>query len=138
MVAKKQINELDFLIFCKDLVDLSDKEIDEIGLSRDQLPGFIVKSSPMNKAPHMEVMLQGKSYLYTQQENPLTLVFLTSNGTYEAQLTQKREKLLQTDLFHRFLKEERLTVNRPMAWYQLNLIHNLNSENCYTQSHQDH
>ena len=61
--------------FCKDLVDLSDEEIDEIGLSRDQLPGFIVKSSPMNKTPHMEVMLQGKSYLYTQQENPLTLVF---------------------------------------------------------------
>lgn len=33
--------------FCKDLVDLSDEEIDEIGLSKDQLPGFIVKSSPM-------------------------------------------------------------------------------------------
>lgn len=94
--------------FCKDLVDLSDEEIDEIGLSRDQLPGFIVKSSPMNKAPHMEVMLQGKSYLYTQQENPLTLVFLTSNGTYEAQLTEKREKLLQTDLFHRFLKRRKI------------------------------
>ncbi|CAX44509.1 mannosylphosphorylation of N-linked oligosaccharides effector, putative [Candida dubliniensis CD36] len=98
--------------FCKNLVDLSDEEINEIGLSKDQLPGFIVKSSPMNKAPHMEVMMQGKSYLYAQQENPLTLVFLTSNGTYEAQVTEKREKLLQTDLLQRFLKRRKIDIKQ--------------------------
>ncbi|EMG46678.1 Mannosylphosphorylation of N-linked oligosaccharides effector, putative [Candida maltosa Xu316] len=102
-LQKNANKETKYPDFCKDLVSLTDEEVEEIGLTREEMPGYVVKTSPMNKAPHKEVLMQGKSYLLSQQENPLTIVFLTSNGTYEAQITGKRQKLVQTDLFKNYL-----------------------------------
>ncbi|EDK43427.1 conserved hypothetical protein [Lodderomyces elongisporus NRRL YB-4239] len=89
--------------WCKNLVDLDDEKVEEIGLARDDMPGFIVMDSPMNKAHHKEVMLQGKGYLLTTQENPISMIFLTKDGTYETQLTGTRERIVRTDLFAKYL-----------------------------------
>ncbi|KAI3403850.2 hypothetical protein KGF56_003280 [Candida oxycetoniae] len=94
--------------WCKDLVDLNDEEVEEIGLSREEMPGFIVLDSPMNKAHHKEVMLQGKGHLLTSLENPISMIFLTKDGTYETQLSDKRERIVQTDLLERYLRRRQL------------------------------
>lgn len=94
--------------WCKNLVDLEDEEVEEIGLSRDDMPGFIVRSSPMNKAHHKEVMLQGKGHLLTSQENPIAMIFLTKDGTYETQLMGQRQRLVRTDLFEKYLQRRNL------------------------------
>ncbi|EGW34880.1 uncharacterized protein SPAPADRAFT_145464 [Spathaspora passalidarum NRRL Y-27907] len=97
--------------FCKNLMELSDEEVEEIGLSRDMLPGFIVKTSPMNKAPHKPVMLQGKAHLLAQQENPLSIIFLTKDGTYETQVSNKRQRIVHTDMFENYLDRRGINAN---------------------------
>ncbi|CAK9438598.1 uncharacterized protein LODBEIA_P28220 [Lodderomyces beijingensis] len=97
--------------WCKNLIDLQDDEVKSIGLARNDMPGFIVNSSPMNKAYHQEVMLQGKSHLLTSQENPLSIIFLTKDGTYEAQLTGERQRWARTDLFDKYLARRNLDPN---------------------------
>lgn len=105
--AKKKTK---FPDFCTNLVDITDDELKNMGFTRDQLPGFVVNKSPMNKATHKPVLMQGKSYLLTHQENPLSIIFLTTNGTYEAQILDKREKLVDGKLFERFLSRRGIDV----------------------------
>lgn len=96
--------------FCVNLKDLDPHELSEIGLpSKEYLPGFVVKGSPMNKAPHKEVMMQGKAHLLTHQENPLSIIFLTKDGTYEAQVSYK-QRIVHSSMFEQFL--ERKNINK--------------------------
>ncbi|CUM66789.1 uncharacterized protein PRCAT00004471001 [Priceomyces carsonii] len=89
--------------FCKNLMDITDEELKEIGLpSKEFIPGFVVKGSPMNKAPHKQVMMQGKAHLLLYQENPLSIIFLTKKGTYEAQVSDKK-RIVHTDLLQNYL-----------------------------------
>ncbi|KAI5953343.1 hypothetical protein KGF54_002714 [Candida jiufengensis] len=94
--------------WCKNLIDLDDEEIEEIGLAVEDLPGFIVNSSPMNKAHHTEVMLQGKGHLLTSQELPNSIIFLTKDGTYETQILGTRKRLVRTDLLQNYLTRRNL------------------------------
>lgn len=100
-----------FSDYCVDLVNLTDDELKQMGFTREQLPGYVVKKSPMNKATHKPVMMQGKSFLLTHQENPFSMIFLTPNGTYEAQISPKRERLVDSDLFERFLMRRGIDAN---------------------------
>lgn len=96
--------------FCTNLRDLSDEELKEIGLpSKEYLTGFVVKKSPMNKAPQDQVMLQGKAHLLTHQENPLSLIFLTRDGTYEAQVSNK-QRIVHTDMFENYLSRRNVDL----------------------------
>ncbi|RCK56048.1 Protein MNN4 [Candida viswanathii] len=97
--------------FCKNLNNVTDEELEQLGFRREQLPGFVVNKSPMNKATHKPVLMQGKSYLLTHQENPLSIIFLTPNGTYEAQIAEKRERIVDGDLFERFLTRRGIDAN---------------------------
>lgn len=97
--------------FCKNTKDLTNDDLREIGLpSRAFLPGFAVKSSPMNKAPPKQVMMQGKAHLLAYQENPLSIIFLTKNGTYEAQVSGKK-RILHSDMFEHFLERKQINAN---------------------------
>lgn len=97
--------------FCKNTRDLTSEELREIGLpSKAFLPGFAVKSSPMNKAPPKQVMMQGKAHLLAYQENPLSIIFLTKNGTYEAQVSGKK-RLVHTEMFEHFLERKHINAN---------------------------
>ncbi|CAI5758815.1 unnamed protein product [Candida verbasci] len=107
--------------WCQNLLDLSDEEIEEIGIAREDLPGFIVRNSPMNKAPHREVMLQGKAHLFTSQENPISVIFLAKNGTYEAQLINKRQRLIHTDLFEKYLIRRGINPNNIEDMMKINM-----------------
>ncbi|EGV64664.1 hypothetical protein PSN45_005003 [Yamadazyma tenuis] len=96
--------------FCVNLRDLPDEELAEIGLpSKEYLPGFVVKGSPMNKAPHKQVMMQGKAHLLTHQENPLSIIFLTKDGTYEAQVAYK-QRIVHSSMFSEFLSRKNIDV----------------------------
>ncbi|KAK6457839.1 LicD family-domain-containing protein [Scheffersomyces xylosifermentans] len=97
--------------FCSDLVDATDEEIAEIGLPREHLPGFLVKGSPMNKAPHKQVMMQGKAHLLAFQENPLSIVFLTASGTYEVQIHDERKRIVHTEMFENYLNRRGINAN---------------------------
>ncbi|KAI5960297.1 uncharacterized protein KGF55_004589 [Candida pseudojiufengensis] len=101
--------------WCKNLIDLNDEEIEEIGLKIEDLPGFIVKTSPMNKAHHLEVMLQGKGHLLTNQELPNSIIFLTKNGTYETQISNKRQRLVRTELFETYLNRNNLSASEVVT-----------------------
>ncbi|ODV65425.1 hypothetical protein HYPBUDRAFT_163037 [Hyphopichia burtonii NRRL Y-1933] len=97
--------------FCHNLKDLSEVEMDKIGFKdKKYLPGFVVESSPMNKAPHKQVMMQGKSHLLTYQENPLSLIFLTKLGTYEAQISDK-QRIVHTEMFEHYLERKNINAN---------------------------
>ncbi|KAG5421804.1 hypothetical protein I9W82_000896 [Candida metapsilosis] len=106
--------------WCKNLVDLDDEEVEEIGLSRDDMPAFIVKSSPMNKAHHKEVMLQGKGHLLTSQENPIAMIFLTKDGTYETQLMGQRQRLVRTNLFEKYLQRRNMDPSTDLKEIEMN------------------
>ncbi|CAH6718576.1 hypothetical protein CLIB1444_01S09802 [[Candida] jaroonii] len=107
--------------FCKNLKDLSDDELNDLNLPKSHLPGFIVKGSPMNKTPQKQAMMLGKAHLLTHQENPLSLIFLTKNGTYEVQIDEKK-KLVDTPLVKNFLKRNKLEGDSII----LNPIHKFN------------
>lgn len=101
--------------FCINVNDVTDEDLTEMGVpSKEYLPGFVVKKSPMNKAPHKQVMLQGKSHLLTYQENPLSIIFLTKDGTYEAQVSNK-ERLVHSNLFEDFLARKNIDANHLEA-----------------------
>ncbi|KAI5949708.1 hypothetical protein CANMA_005516 [Candida margitis] len=106
--------------WCKNLVDLEDEEVEEIGLSRDDMPGFMVRSSPMNKVHHKEAMLQGKGHLLTSQENPIAMIFLTKDGTYETQLMGQRQRLVRTDLFEKYLQRRNLVPATDLEEIEMN------------------
>lgn len=97
--------------FCVNLKDATDEEIEETGISKESLPGFLVKTSPMNKAPHKQVMMQGKAHLYAYQQNPFTIIFLTKSGTYEAQIRDNRKRLVHTDMFENYLSRRGINPN---------------------------
>lgn len=88
--------------FCTNLRDISKQELLETQLPKEYLPGFVVKTSPMNKAPHMQVMMQGKAHLLAYQPPPLSIIFLTLNGTYEAQVNGK-QRIVHGNMFENYL-----------------------------------
>lgn len=89
--------------FCTNLMDLSEEELREIGLpSKEYLPGFVVRKSPMTKTPHEQAMFQGKAHLLAHQAPPYSIIFLTQNGTFEAQVSHK-QRLVHSDLFKNYL-----------------------------------
>lgn len=101
--------------FCTNLVDLSDEEVQALGYpSKEFLPGFVVNSSPMNKAPHEQAMFQGKAHLMTFQQVPLSLVFLTLNGTYEAQVSSK-QRMQDGELVKNYLERRRIGASAEGA-----------------------
>lgn len=97
--------------FCINLADVSDEDLVQMGIrDRASLPGFVVKKSPMNKAPHEQVVMQGKSHLLTYQQNPLLIVFLTKTGTYDVQVSNK-QKIVHTDMFENYLHRNDINAN---------------------------
>lgn len=98
--------------FCQNLDDVSSEDLALFGvLSKKYLPGFLVKESPMNKAPHRQAMLQGKSHLLTYQENPLSIVFLTKDGTYEAQVGGEKKRVVHSEMFENYLHRRGINAN---------------------------
>lgn len=97
--------------FCSNLRDITDADAQKLGLpSKDFLPGFVVHGSPMNKAPHKQVMMQGKAFMLASQENPMSIIFLTKDGTYEAQVLEKK-RIVHTDMFERYLDRKNINAN---------------------------
>lgn len=109
---QSQINKpTKFPDFCVNNIDVTDEEIAELGFKdRLSLPGFVVKKSPMNKAPHEMVVMQGKSHLLTYQENPLSIVFLTKTGTYDVQVSSKR-RIVHSEMFDDYLERNNINAN---------------------------
>lgn len=91
--------------YCKTPDEITEEELkNEIGLpSRKFLPGFSVKDSPQTIAPNKVRILEAKSHLLTYAFNPINIIFLTKNGTYEAFVSHK-QRIVDSDMFEDYLK----------------------------------
>ncbi|KAK6464810.1 LicD family-domain-containing protein [Scheffersomyces coipomensis] len=107
--------------FCQNLMDASDEEISKLPLPKEMLPGFLVKTSPMNKAPHEQVMMQGKAHLLVFQHNPLNIIFLSKSGTYEAQILPDSKRIHHTDMLKEYLKRKKIDFNNIENINQIHL-----------------
>ncbi|KAI5960296.1 uncharacterized protein KGF55_004588 [Candida pseudojiufengensis] len=92
--------------YCINNFDIMKDDLDLMNLSSiDFVPGFAVKKSPTNKASNEVRMLEGKSHLLTYASNPLSIIFLSENGTYEAQIDGK-QRIVDGSLFENYLSRE--------------------------------
>ena len=94
--------------YCIDNVDVVRQDLDEMQLQLvNYVPGFAVKTSPTNKASNEVRMLEGKSHLLTYAKNPMSIIFLSKDGVYEAQVDGK-QRIVDGSLFDNYLKDNNI------------------------------
>lgn len=97
--------------YCVNNRDLTNEDLKEMKLpSTKFVPGFAVKKSPTNKASNEVRMLEGKSHLLTYADLPLSMIFLSKDGTYEAKIENK-ERIVDGNLFENYLKNNQIQHN---------------------------
>ncbi|KAI5953342.1 hypothetical protein KGF54_002713 [Candida jiufengensis] len=100
--------------YCINNIDIMEDELDLMQLpSIDYVPGFAVKKSPTNKATNEVRMLEGKSHLLTYAINPLSIIFLSENGCYEAQINGK-QRLVDGNLLKNYLEDNEIDANEDI------------------------
>ncbi|ODV77401.1 uncharacterized protein CANTADRAFT_55852 [Suhomyces tanzawaensis NRRL Y-17324] len=102
--------------FCINKQDLSQEQIDAIGLPFEQLPGFIVTKSPQNKIPNEQSIMQAKGHLLTSAELPIKLVFLTSSGTYQLDVQNDRKDIYRSGMLDNYLQQRGLSDEKKVKF----------------------
>lgn len=89
--------------YCINYQDLTEDDLKEMGVpSTKFLPGFAVKTSPANKATNEVRMYEGKTNLLTYAKVPLSIIFMSDDGVYEAKIDRK-QRLVDSHLFEDYL-----------------------------------
>lgn len=97
--------------YCKNNANINSTDLKLIGLpSTKFIPGFAVKESPTNKATNEVRMLEGKSHLLTFAANPLSIIFMSENGTYEVEVEGK--KRVVDGLFTKYLQRNNIGTKK--------------------------
>lgn len=97
--------------YCINYKDITEDDLREMGLpSTKFLPGFAIKQSPANKATNVVRMLEGKTHLLTYAPNPLAIIFLSKDGVYESKINDRKQRIVDGDLFANYLIHNNVEV----------------------------
>lgn len=95
--------------FCKNSEDMSEEELEALEVPPQLIPGFVVNQSPMVQTSQRQAMMQGKSFLLTHQESPLSIVFLTNEGTYQIDIdVDHKKRIVDSNLFSNYIERNKV------------------------------
>lgn len=77
-----------------------DREVNGLGFEINSFPGRMTEKL---------ASVAGKAYLYTHAPNPVSMVFLTKNGSYHIPLSVEKESLLTSQMVPEFLNRNKNT-----------------------------
>lgn len=97
--------------YCLDVDEVNDRELQQMALPLKKfLPGFSVRRSPGTLATNEVRMLELKLHLLTYGINPVSIMFLTDLGVYEAYVDRK-QRLVDLELFENYLQLKQLDLH---------------------------
>ena len=113
--------------WCQDLDQVTEEQLQTWGYTKQQLPGFIIFGhQPHNKRCFNDDRVKmAKSYALIHMPNPLKVIILDQDGTYEFDVDQTRkQRINQGDMFQRYLKFNNL-LNDEVEQIKLNHLEEL-------------